>query len=68
MAWSSCGEPLRRWPIVSVSVASRRQANASFVASPMSRSAGARYASSHGGRSVGDRAVAADRQQKQQGD
>ena len=57
MARSSCGEPLRRWPMVSVSTASRRHANGRSIASPIRRAAGSRYASSQAGGSRGGAAV-----------
>src|SRR5262249_40712591 len=53
MARSSAGEPLRRLPIVSVNVARRSHAKVLLTASPISRLAGARYASSHAGPPAG---------------
>ena len=47
-AASSCGDPLRRWPKVSVSSASRSQARPSFRAAAIRRSAVSRYAETSG--------------------
>src|SRR5499427_7367 len=58
MARSSAGEPLRRLPIVSVSVERRSQAKVLLTASPISRLAGARYISSHAGPLAGGSACA----------